>query len=157
MDSAQSSAGNRQMIGEILVKRNVITPKQLEEALTLQKQEKEFVGEILAKLGYLQERDIVVALMVQLGIPYIAVNKYTIDPEVIKLIPEELARSMHLIPLDKVGGVLSVVMINPLNPAMKEQLEKITGCRIATFIATKTEIDEAIYRWYYKENNRGNI
>ena len=157
MDAAQNSPGNRPLIGEILVKRNVITPKQLEEALKLQKQEKEFVGEILVKLGYLQERDIVVALMVQCGLPYIAVNKYTIDPDVIKLIPEELARSMRLIPLDKVGGVLSVVMINPLTSVMKEQLEKITRCRIATFIATKTEIDEAISRWYRKGNNHDNI
>ena len=150
MDAAQNLSGNRPLIGEILVKRNVITPQQLEEALKLQKQEKEFVGEILVRLGYLQERDIVVALMVQCGLPYIAVNKYTIDPEVIKLIPEELARSMRLIPLDKVGGVLSVVMINPLTLAIKEQLEKITKCRIATFIATKTEIDEAIARCYPK-------
>ena len=148
MDTAQKPPENRQLIGEILVKRNLITPKQLEEALKLQKQEKEFVGEILVKLGYLQETDIVVALMVQCGLPYIAVNKYTIDPEVLKLIPEELARSMRLIPLDKVGGVLSVVMINPLTLAMKEQLEKITQCRIATFIATQTEIDEAIAHWY---------
>ncbi len=157
MDAAQNSPGYRQLIGEILVKRNVITQKQLEEALKLQKPEKEFVGEILVKLGYLQERDIVVALMVQCGLPYIAVNKYTIDPQVIKLIPEELARSMRLIPLDKVGGVLSVVMINPLTLAMKEQLEKITRCRIATFIATKTEIDEAIARWYRKENNHDHL
>ena len=150
MDTAQKPPENRQLIGEILVKRNLITPKQLEEALKLQKQEKDFVGEILVRLGYLQENDIVVALMVQCGFPYIAVNKYKIDPEILKLIPEELALSMRLIPLDKVGDVLSIVMINPLTLAMKEQLEKITKCRIATFIATKTEIDEAIARWYSK-------
>lgn len=147
----------RQLIGEILVKRNIITPRQLAEALKLQKEEKDFVGEILVRLGYLQEIDIVVALMVQCSLPYIAVNKYTIAPEVLKLIPEELARSMRLVPLDKAGGVLSVVMINPLTLAMKEQLEKITKCRIATFIATKTEIDEAILRSYGKENNDDHI
>lgn len=144
----------RQLIGEILVKRNVITQRQLDEALKLQKEEKDFVGEILVRLGYLQENDIVVALMVQCGLPYIAVNKYTIDSQVLKLIPEELARSMNLVPLDKAGGVLSVVMVNPLTLAMKEQLEKITKCRIATFIATKTEIDEAVSKWYGKEKNR---
>ena len=150
-------AMEKQLIGEILVKRNIITPKQLEEALKLQKEEKDFVGEILVRLGHLQEADIVVALMVQCGLPYIAVNKYTIDQEVLKLIPEELVRSMRLIPLDKVGGVLSVVMINPLTLAMKEQLEKITKCRIATFIATKTEIDEAICRWYGKGKTDDNV
>ena len=138
------------LIGEIFVKRNLITEKQLSEALLLQEKQKEFLGEILVKLGYLQERDIVVALIVQCGLPYIAVNKYDIDPQVIKLIPEELARSLQVITLDRVGNVLSVVMTNPLNQSMKEQLEQITSCRIATFITTKSEITEAISRFYRK-------
>lgn len=151
MAEAQNLLGNRQLIGEILLKRNVITRKQLEEALELQKKQDGYIGEILINLGYLQEMDIVVALIVQCGLPYIAVNKYEIDPNIVKLIPEEMARSLHLIPLDRVGGVLSVVMANPLSSSVKEQLEKMTGCRIATFIATKAEIDQAIARCYKKE------
>ena len=149
-NAPQNSSINKPLIGEIFVKRNLITEKQLSEALLLQEKQKEFLGEILVKLGYLQERDIVVALVVQCGLPYIAVNKYDIDPQVINLIPEELARSLNVIPLDRVGNVLSVVMINPLNAPMKEQLEQITGCRIATFITTKSELNEAISRFYHK-------
>lgn len=145
-----SPAKKPPLIGEILVHRNIITEKQLTQALELQEKEKEFLGEILVKLGYLQERDIVVALIVQCGLPYIAVNKYEIDPQVIKLIPEELARSLQVIPLDRVGNVLSVVMTNPLNPSMKEQLEQITGCKVASFITTKSEIVDAIGRFYRK-------
>ncbi len=151
MSSPESSSVRKSpLIGEILVKRKLITEKQLNDALLLQEKQKEFLGEILVKLGYLQERDIVVALIVQCGLPYIAVNKYDIDPSVIKLIPEELARSLQVVPLDRVGNILSVVMINPLNPSMKEQLEQITGCGIATFITTKSEITEAISRFYRK-------
>lgn len=145
-----SVSTDRPLIGEILVRRHLITPKQLQEALEIQKKEEKYVGEILIQLGYLDERDIVVALVVQCSLPYIAVNKYQIDPNVIKLIPEEMASSMHLIPLDRVGNVLSVVMASPLTPTVKDQLEKITNCRIATFIATKSEIDQAISRWYKK-------
>ena len=150
MSPPENSSVQRPLIGEILVKRNLITEKQLKEALQLQEKEKEFVGEILVKLGYLQERDIVVALVVQCGFPYIAVNKYDIDLEVIKLVPEELARSLHVIPLDRVGNVLSIVMTNPLNQPMKDQLEQITGCRIATFITTRSELNEALARFYRK-------
>ena len=150
MAEAQNPLGNRQLIGEILLKRNVITRKQLEEALEIQKKQDGYIGEILISLGYLQEMDIVVALIVQCGLPYIAVNKYEIDPNIVKLIPEEMARSLHLIPLDRVGGVLSVVMANPLSSSVKEQLEQMTGFRIATFIATKAEIDQAIARCYKK-------
>ncbi len=145
-----SVSTERPLIGEILVRRHLITAKQLQEALEIQKKEEKYVGEILIQLGYLDERDIVVALVVQCSLPYIAVNKYQIDPNVIKLIPEEMARSLHLIPLDRVGNVLSVVMASPLTQTVKDQLEKITNCRIATFIATKSEIDQAISRWYKK-------
>ena len=53
---------------------------------------KGLVGEILIQLGYIEEIDVVVALIMQCGIPYIAVNKYNLDKEVLKLIPEKIAR-----------------------------------------------------------------
>ena len=140
----------RPLLGEILVQRSIITPKQLEEALSLQKNEKGFLGEILVKLGYIDEKDIVVALVVQCSLPYIAINKYEIDEKVLQLIPEAIARQFHVIPLDRVGDVLSVVMANPLSLSLKEELARLTGCRIAAFISTKTEIDQAIQRWYTK-------
>ena len=140
----------KQLLGQILIKRNLISQDQLKEALEVQKKERGFLGEILVKLGYITERDIVVALIVQCGFPYIAVNKYEIDPKVLQLISEDIARKYHVITLDRVGDVLSVVMANPLDSAMLEELENITHCKIATFIATKAEIDEAITQRYTK-------
>lgn len=139
---------NRLLIGEILLKRKVITKEQLDQALEIQKKENGFIGEILMKLGYLEERDIVVALVVQCGLPYIAVHKYVIDPQVVRLIPKEIAVKENLIPLDRIGDILSVVMTNPLSHEMKVKLEALTGCRIAVFIATKGEIHEAIAKNY---------
>ncbi len=140
----------KQLMGQILLKRNFITQEQLKEALETQKKNGGVLGEILVKLGFITEKDIVVALIVQCGFPYIAVNKYEIDPKVILLVSEEMARKYHAIPLDRVGDVLSVVMANPLDIAIIEDLEKITHCKIATFIATKAEIDEAINHRYRK-------
>ncbi len=138
----------RELIGEILMKRKRITRAQLDHALEVQKKENGFVGEILVKLGYVDERDIVVALVVQCGLPYIAVNKYPIDPAVLAAIPKEAVVRQRLIPLDRIGDILSVVMANPLTHAKKAELEAMTKCRVAIFIATKTEIDEAIARLY---------
>ena len=135
-------------IGEILIKRKRITQEQLEQALEVQKKENIFVGEILVKLGIIEERDIVIALVVQCGLPYIAVNKYTIDPEVLKFIPKEVAQKEKVIPLDRIGDILSVVMMNPLSEEKKARLEVLTKCRVATFISTKSEIEEAIARYY---------
>ena len=126
----------------------MITQQQLDEALAAQKQEKCFLGEILVKRGHVEERDIVVALVVQCGFPYIAVNKCQIDPAVLKKVPQQICRDNHLIPMDCVGEILSLVMTNPLSDSKRQELEQLTGCKIATFISTKTEIEQAIARWY---------
>ncbi|MBF0489204.1 MAG: hypothetical protein HQL15_01120 [Candidatus Omnitrophica bacterium] len=136
------------LIGEILIKRKLITQEQLDQALEVQKKEGGLVGEILVKLGYIEERDIVVALVVQCELPYIAINKYLIDPKVLELIPKELAQKEKIIPLDRIGRVLSLVMVNPLSEQKKSELEALTKCRIATFISTKSEIEEAIAHHY---------
>ena len=138
----------RLLLGEILLKRKTITQAQLDHALEVQKKENGFIGEILMKLGYVEERNIVVALVVQCGLPYIAVNKYTIDPAIVNLIPKEVARQEQVIALDKIGDVVSVVMTNPLTPEKKARLEDLCKCRIATFISTKSEIEEAIAKNY---------
>ena len=150
--SRRDLISKKQLMGQILIKRNLITQDQLKQALDVQKKDGGFIGEILVKLGHVTEKDIVVALIVQCGFPYIAVNKYEVDFKIIQLIPEETARQYHVIPLDRVGDVLSVVMANPLDSIMIENLEKVTGCKIATFIATKAEIDEAITHRYKKSS-----
>ena len=140
----------KEKLGEILVKRGKANLQQLNEALEIQKKEKKMVGEILVQLGYVAEIDIVVALILQCGIPYIAIKKYTIDKKVLEMIPGEIAREFHVVPLDMVGNVLSVVMLDPLNETIKSTLAQMTNCKIAVFIATKSEIDEAIVKNYQK-------
>ena len=135
-------------IGEILIQRKLITPEQLAAALEVQKKDNIFVGEVLVKMGVIEERDIVVALLVQCDLPYIAVNNYTIALEVLHLIPKEIAQREKVVPLDRIGDILSVVMTNPLSEEKKTMLEELTKCRIATFISTKSEIEEAIARHY---------
>lgn len=149
--SRREIVSKKQLLGQILLKRGLISKDQLKETLEIQKKDGGVLGEILVKLGYLTERDVVVALIVQCGFPYIAVNKYNIDSKVLSLISEETAKKCHAIPLDKVGDVLSVVMANPLDISTIEEIEKITNCKVATFIATKTEIEEAISRCYSKK------
>jgi hypothetical protein len=149
--SRREIVSKKQLLGQILLKRNLITKEQLKNALELQKKEGGVLGEVLVKLGYLTEKDVVIALIVQCGFPYIAVNKYDIDPKVLSLISEAQARKYHVVPLDKVGDVLSVVMANPLDISIIEEIEKISNCKVATFIATKSEIEEAIGRCYSKK------
>jgi len=140
--------GYKVLLGEILIQRKRVTREQLEQALATQKQKGGLLGEILVDAGFLDERDIVVALVIQCGLPYIAVNKYSLDPGIVRLIPREVAQKEKVIALDRIGEVLSVVMVNPLTDDKISYLEDLTKCRVATFISTKSEIEEAIARNY---------
>ena len=142
------SLQNKEFLGEILIRRQLITEDQLRKALDVQKKEGRYIGEILIQLGLVDERDIMVALVVQCNLPYIAVDKYEIDQSILQLIPQDLIKKHLLIPLDRVGDILSVVMADPLNVAVKKELQRITHCQIAAFIATKQEIEKAIGRWF---------
>ena len=143
----------KQLIGSILIQRKIITSAQLDEALAIQKKDGGFLGEVLVGLGYLDEKEIVAALIVQCSLPYIAITKYAIDPILAQVVPEEFALKNLVVPFDRVGNVLSVVMVNPLSASMKQELENMTGCKLATFIATKTEIKLAIGRLYHPPRN----
>ena len=146
----EDSKITKERLGQILVKRHRVTEDQLKEALAVQEKEGGLLGEILVRQGAVEELDIAVALIVQCGFPYIAINKYDLDPQVLNLVPADMATQSHVIPLDRVGNVLSVVMADPFNRQLKERLEELTKCKIATFVATKSEIDKAVTRWYQK-------
>jgi type IV pilus assembly protein PilB len=128
----------------------MITRQQLYHALEVQKTSSagKYVGEVLIDLGYLTEIDIVTALVLQCNLPYLSIRRHEVDPAIVQLIPAEMARRERMVPLDRIGCVLSVVVSSPLNQAVRTQVESLTGCRVATFVSTRSEIDQAIIRFY---------
>jgi len=138
-------------LGELLIERGVITKGQLEEALKEQRSSLGFIGEIIVSLGFAKEEDIVYTLSVQYGFPYLPLGNYDIPPEVVKLIPEQVARQYFSIPIDKIGDTLSLAMANPLNPCAIEDIEYITKCQLQIFIATSTDIKTAIDKFYLRK------
>ena len=124
----------------------------MKKALEVQGKEKKLLGDIIVELGLLEERDIVLALIMQCGFPYISLSKYAIDTDLLRKIPVDVVRKYKVIPIEQVGNILNVVMSDPLDLSVKEEVEQITGCKLAAFIATRSEIEEAIGRHYKKGN-----
>ena len=137
-------------LGELLKERKLINDAQLKEALDIQKEKGGLIGEILVSLGYVKEEDIAQALTIQYGFPYLPLDNYEIDPEVIKVIPEEMARKYGVIPIDKIGTTLTVAMVNPLNINTLEELEALTKCVIQPFVTISTSFQKALKKYYSK-------
>lgn len=137
-------------LGELLLERKVINQRQLEEALKIWKQKGGLIGDILVSLGYAKEEEIAQALTAQYGFPYLPLNNYEIDSEIIKLIPENVAKQYCLIPIDRIGANLTITMANPLNNQAIEDVELISRCTIQAFVSTATDIKRAIEKYYKK-------
>lgn len=135
-------------LGKVLLQKGIISEEQLEHALKAQKEGQGLLGELLVTLGYATEEDIVQALAIQHDFPYLPLANYEVDAEVIKLIPEDFARKNHILPVDKMGDILTVVIDNPLDQSAVKDIEKLTGCKIEIFVSTNKEIKEAIEKYY---------
>ena len=141
-------------LGALLVEERVITQEQLEKSLNMQKETGGLLGRCLVKLGYATEEDIVNCIMVQYGFPYLPLENYAIDRAVLKLIPEEDARENEIMPVDKIGRILTIAMANPLDINVVHHLEKISGSNIEVFISTSKEILKAIDANYGRHKER---
>ncbi len=137
-------------LGELLLERKVINQKQLDKALKVRKEKGGLIGDTLVSLGYAKEEEIAQALTAQYGFPYLPLNNYEIDSEVIKLIPESVARQYCLIPIDRISTNLTIAMSNPLNDQAIEDVEFISKCGVQAFVSTATDIKAAIERYYKK-------
>ncbi len=142
-------------LGDILISEGVITQKQFNESLSLQQREGGKIGEVLIKLGYVTEEQIVVALSKQLSIPYISLASGKLKPipdqGLEELIPHNFALKNIVLPLSRSLNSLTVVMFDPLDLILIDNLKKITGCEINPVVSTKTDILQSISLFYGKE------
>lgn len=135
-------------IGEILLECNIISKYQLENALDLQKKSGKKIGEILVELGLIKEKLLMEVLEFQLGIPYVDLNAYDIDPEIIKFLPESFARKYNAFPLKYKEGVLTLALSDPIDIVAINALRVITGKEIQIALASKSQIERAIEIFY---------
>ncbi|MBS4540015.1 type II secretion system ATPase GspE [Clostridium sp. D2Q-11] len=139
-------------LGDLLVSVNKITEEQLSEALKIQKSSGKKLGEILVDNGYVTEADIIEVLEFQMGIPHVDLQKYFIEPEVVNLISETIARKYVLIPIKKDRGKLVVAMSDPLNLFAIDDVKISSGLDVEPVISTKQNIITSIEQYYGKKS-----
>lgn len=135
-------------LGELLLYNGKITKEQLDKALEKQRQSHKKIGEILVEEGYVADKDIIEVLEFQLGFPHVDLNTFVINPEVISLVPEHIARRYDLIPVDKKGDLLIVAMADPLNIYAIDDLKLYTKYDIQPVISTRESIIKNIDKFY---------
>jgi type IV pilus assembly protein PilB len=135
-------------LGEILIKESLITQDQLDKALEFQRSNGGKLGSCLTKLGFITDDDITGVLSRQYGVPSINLKYYEIDPNVIKLIPQDTALRYQVIPLSRVGSVLTIAMTDPTNVFAMDDIKFMTGFNVEPVVASESAIAESITRFY---------
>ena len=141
-------AARRHMLGEILVRANVITKEQLDDALGYQKETGLKLGECLVKLGHVREDDIFRALAKQAGMPFVDLRKGTIAPDVISAITKEVAEEHSVIPVKRQGNQVILAVTDPMAVYNLEHLKFLLGLEFKFALTTEPAMLEALSRYY---------
>lgn len=135
--------GNR-TIGQILVEMTDLTEEELEHALQVQRNTREPLAQLLVKMGYISERDRARALGRQWGVPFVDLSSGELNQEVVEMIPRHLIQRFRVLALERSGPRLTVVMANPLDIFIIDQLRLVTGLEIDPVITVEEDLNNAI-------------
>ena len=140
-------ANARKRLGDLLVESFVISNEQLDYALS-NKSRDEKLGDFLIRENLLTEQQLIEVLEFQLGIPHVSLNQFAIEPELIQLVPKELAKRANIMPIRKEKNKLMIAMADPMDYFAIEEVRMATGCQIETSIAAKDDLFRTISKYY---------
>lgn len=135
-------------LGELLVRENLISLQQLQQAQTEQKRAGGRIGFHLTKMGFIEESELTSFLSKQYGVPSINLKDFDIDPDVLKLISKEVAQKHQVIPVNRAGASLILAMSDPSNIFAIDDIKFVTGYNVEVVVASEQAIREAIERYY---------
>src|SRR5215208_3062817 len=135
-------------LGELLLKENMVTPQQLQEALSHQKMNGGKLGKAFVSLGYVRDEEITSLLSRQYGVPSINLDHFEVDPAIIKIIPAETSRKYQILPLSRSGATLTIAMADPTNVFAMDDIKFMTGYNVEPVVASETSLEEAIEKYY---------
>ncbi len=133
---------------DVLLKKRLLSPDQLQEALKLAQTSGGKVGESLLKLGYCSPEDIKMAVAESSGLKSIDLTNLTIPPSIIEMVPESVARERIIIPLELDNDILKIAVHDPSDEQTLTNVQFILARQIQPVLALKEQIVDAINRHY---------
>ena len=135
-------------LAELLVISGQVTSEEMEAALRESSTTGRPLGEILSELGLVTEEDLIRAMAEELGMEFVDLNDFTIDPKATSLIPESMARRHQLLAIGFRGQAPIITMANPSNVFALDDLRTLVGRELVTVVSSPRQITEYISRMY---------
>lgn len=145
--NGRRGAARSPKLGEILVSEGKLTESQLEEALSIQRNDPRDLGDILISLGFVDAQDLARALAKRLKLDFVILSELTeseVDPDVLNLMDPATLRKYMALPLRFEGGRMIVAMSNPNDLFALEDLRIIAKHPISPVVATVEDLSGAL-------------
>ena len=130
-------------LGDLLVSSGVISQEQLGQALARQKETKKRLGEALIDDGIITEQQLIDTLRLQLGIEFVDLSTVEPDPQLVDVLPRNIAKKYGVTPVRLHGNTLYLAMSDPLNFMAQEEVRVATHRRVVPMITTADGIERA--------------
>ena len=144
---------NDKQVAELFVEQRVLEPSQAEDVLTEVELNGKSVAQAIIDGGYVDERGFFQTMAEALGTDYIDLTEYEIAPEVLRFVPAGMARLHGALPIDMIGNVLRVALVDPLDPRAAEDLHFALGKDIQVVVSPTEQIEELIKQYYGSETS----
>jgi Type II secretion system (T2SS), protein E, N-terminal domain len=128
-------------LGELLVKKGLITQDQLSKALVESRRSGDVVGRILIREGWVYESELARVLAEQWSIPYVNLGLIGVDRAALMLLPPEVGRRCAAVPVAFFGHELRVAFADPSNPDVLAEVQTHVAAPIQAAIAELSDID----------------
>ncbi len=136
-------------LGRLLLENNLIDEMQLDEALDEQQGSGKSLGRVFIEKGMITEGQLTSVLAEQIGVRYVDLNSYAIDPEAANLIDDNLARRYTVVPIDFEDGKVIVAMADPTNVFALDDLRIMSGMEVLPVVSTRDDIKGVIDRYVH--------
>jgi type II secretory ATPase GspE/PulE/Tfp pilus assembly ATPase PilB-like protein len=145
-------------LGEILISEDLVTEAQLQEALKEQKKKrKSALGEILVNKGVIQKNEIQQCLAKKLGIPFVNLREFIVEPDVIRLLTAAIAFKHKVVPLYVYEGKIVVAIENPMDWQVTDALSFNINKYVEPVMASPEDINWALQFYYSSEDIESTI
>lgn len=129
-------------------KANLLNSEQVAAVRAKAEEEQIPIDVAGVKIGFITEEQMVNALTQECWVPHLKVDKYEIRKKALDTVAREDALHFGVFPVDKLGSLLTLAMVNPLDAETIRVLESKTGLDIKKVVATRTEIAQGIEKYY---------
>lgn len=146
------AAAPAERIGQMLIEEGLISAAQLDEALAFQCERGGKTFDILIELGHLDKEALHAFLSRRPGIATIDLSRFSIDRDLVRLIPRSMALEQSVLPIDRLGKLLTVAMACPIDTATIAEMERLTQLKVKAVLCKLDDL-RAVVAKYYRDPN----